>query len=387
MPPYRRVGDIPRKRHTLHRVDGKVAAEELMGEEGFSAASSLLYHRHSPSALRSIDSLEAPEPLFTANSPLQPHHLRTGELGPGASLDPVLGRRYLLGNDQVALAFAAASESSPLYRNATGDELVYVHSGEAVLESVFGRMAVREGDYVIVPSSTTHQWLLDGPVELLVIEARGHVDLPRKYLTERGQLLEGAPFSERDLRGPDGDPLVVEGEDVPVLVRTRSGLSRHVHANHPFDVLGWDGCNYPFALSIHDFEPIVGRVHQPPPVHQTFTGPGLVICSFVPRLYDFDPDAVKVPYHHSNVDSDEVLFYSGGDFMSRAGSGIGKGSISLHPSGFVHGPQPGSRERSEGKDRTEELAVMMDTFKPLGLTDAARSVSDPTYPWSWAGHA
>jgi homogentisate 1,2-dioxygenase len=387
MPPYRRVGDIPRKRHTLHRVDGKVAAEELMGEEGFSAASSLLYHRHSPSALRSIESLEAPEPLFTANSPLQPHHLRTGELGPGASLDPVLGRRYLLGNDQVALAFTAASESSPLYRNATGDELVYVQSGEAMLESVFGRMAVREGDYVVVPSSTTHQWLLDGPVELLVIEARGHVDLPRKYLTERGQLLEGAPFSERDLRGPDGDPLVVEGEDVPVLVRTRSGLSRHVHANHPFDVLGWDGCNYPFALSIHDFEPIVGRVHQPPPVHQTFTGPGLVICSFVPRLYDFDPDAVKVPYHHSNVDSDEVLFYSGGDFMSRAGSGIGKGSISLHPSGFVHGPQPGSRERSEGKDRTEELAVMMDTFKPLGLTDPARSVSDPTYPWSWAGHA
>ena len=160
-----------------------------------------------------------------------------------------------------------------------------------------------------------------------------------------------------------------------MLVRTRSGLSRHVHANHPFDVLGWDGCNYPFALSIHDFEPIVGRVHQPPPVHQTFTGPGLVICSFVPRLYDFDPDAVKVPYHHSNVDSDEVLFYSGGDFMSRAGSGIGKGSISLHPSGFVHGPQPGCRERSEGKDRTEELAVMMDTFKPLGLTDAARDRS------------
>ena len=200
-----------------------------------------------------------------------------------------------------------------------------MHSGELVLESVFGRMTVREGDYVVVPSSTTHQWLLQGPVELVIFEARGHVDIPRKYLTERGQLLEGAPFSERDLRGPDGDPLVVEDEDVPVLVRTRNGLSRHVHANHPFDVVGWDGCNYPFALSIHDFEPIVGRVHQPPPVHQTFTGPGIVICSFVPRLYDFDPDAVKVPYHHSNVDSDEVLFYSGGDFMSRAGSGIGEG--------------------------------------------------------------
>jgi homogentisate 1,2-dioxygenase len=325
--------------------------------------------------------------VFTPNSPLQPHHLRTTELGPGASNDPVLGRRYLLGNDEIALAFASAAETSPLYRNATGDELVYVHSGELILESVFGRMAVREGDYVVIPSGTTHRWLLDGPAALLVFEARGHIDVPRKYLTDRGQLLEGAPFSERDLRGPDGDPLVVEGEDIPVLVRIRTGISRHVHANHPFDVVGWDGCNYPFALSIHDFEPIVGRVHQPPPVHQTFTGPGVVFCSFVPRLYDFDPNAVKVPYHHSNVDSDEVLFYSGGDFMSRAGSGIGKGSISLHPAGFVHGPQPGSRERSEDEDRTEELAVMMDTFKPLGLTDTARSVSDPTYPWSWARRA
>jgi len=167
-------------------------------------------------------------------------------------------------------------------------------------------------------------------------------------------------------------------------VRTRNGLSRHVHANHPFDVVGWDGCNYPFALSIHDFEPIVGRIHQPPPVHQTFAGPGFVVCSFVPRLYDFDPEAVKVPYHHANVDSDEVLFYSDGNFMSRAGSGIGQGSISLHPAGFVHGPQPGSHERSQGVDRTEEVAVMLDTFAPLGLSQAARGVSDPTYPFSWS---
>jgi homogentisate 1,2-dioxygenase len=179
--------------------------------------------------------------------------------------------------------------------------------------------------------------------------------------------------------------LLVDGEDVEVLVRTRAGFARHVHRDHPFDVVGWDGFVYPWALSIHDFAPIVGTFHQPPPVHQTFAGTGFVVCSFVPRPYDFGPDAVKVPYHHSNVDSDEVLFYSDGDFMSRAGSGIGIGSISVHPAGFIHGPQPGSRERSESQERTNELAVMVDTFAPLGLTWAARDVSDPDYPWSWAG--
>jgi homogentisate 1,2-dioxygenase len=195
---------------------------------------------------------------------------------------------------------------------------------------------------------------------------------------------EGAPFSERDIRGPGDLPSPSSEEEVPVLVRTRAGMSCHVHAHHPFDVLGWDGCLYPWAFSIHDFEPIVGRLHQPPPVHQTFAGPNFVVCSFVPRLFDFDPDAVKIPYHHANVDSDEVLFYSDGDFMSRAGSGIGRGSISLHPAGFVHGPQPGSLERSLDQDRTGELAVMVDTFRPLALSSAALAVSDPDYPWSWA---
>jgi homogentisate 1,2-dioxygenase len=195
-------------------------------------------------------------------------------------------------------------------------------------------------------------------------------------------LLEGAPFSERDVRGP-AEPLIEDGDNVPVLVRTASGISRHVHATHPFDVVGWDGYLYPYALSIHDFEPIVGRVHQPPPVHQTFAAPGLVVCSFVPRPYDFDPLAVKVPYHHANVDSDEVLFYCAGDFMSRQGAGIGVGSITLHPAGFVHGPQPGSVERSMGEDRTDELAVMMDTFRPLRLSPNALAVSDPDYPWTW----
>jgi homogentisate 1,2-dioxygenase len=379
------VGDVPRKRHTLHRHDGSVAFEELMGTEGFTGPSSLLYHRNSPSALVRIEEHSAPAVCWHENQPLRPHHLRTGELPGGAGArDAITGRRPLLGNDDVEISWVAAETTSPLYRDATGDELVYVHAGEAVLESVFGALSVREGDYIVVPASTTHRWCVTEPVELYVISARGHVRVPERYLNALGQLKEGAPFSERDERAPDTAPLLVEGEDVPVVVRTRNGTSVHVHATHPFDVVGWDGYLYPWAMSIHDFEPIVGRIHQPPPVHQAFAGPNFVVCSFVPRLFDFDPDAVKVPYHHANVDSDEVLMYAGGNFMSRAGSGIGRGSISLHPPGFVHGPQPGSRERSVDETRTEELAVMVDTFRPLALSAEALQVSDPTYPFSWS---
>lgn len=382
---YRRVGDVPRKRHTLHRHDGDVAFEELMGTEGFSGPSSLLYHRNSPSALVRIESHTSAPVCWHENQPVRPHHLRTGDLDRGARpLDAVTGRRPLLGNDDVEIAWVTADATGPLYRDATGDELLYVQSGEAVLESVFGTLTVGQGDYVVIPASTTHRWRVTAPVEMYVVSARGHIRIPERYLNVQGQLKEGAPFSERDQRAPDVEPLLVEGEDVPVLVRTRNGLSVHVHATHPFDVVGWDGYLYPWAMSIHDFEPVVGRIHQPPPVHQTFAGANFVVCSFVPRLFDFDPDAVKVPYHHANVDSDEVLMYSAGDFMSRAGSGIGRGSISLHPPGFVHGPQPGSRERSIGASRTEELAVMIDTFRPLALSSDALQVSDPDYPFSWS---
>jgi len=385
VPPYRRVGDIPRKRHTLHRHDGPVAFEALIGSDGFSGASSLLYHRRSPSALVRIEERSSRPVCWYPNQPLQPRHLRTRALPSSAEgHDPVTGRQPLLGNDDVEIAWVAADASSPLYRDATGDELVYLQSGDAVLESVFGRLDVKTGDYVVIPKATTHRWALAAPVEMFVISARGHVAVPMRYLNDQGQLVEGAPFSERDQRGPEPEPLLVDGDDVPVVVRTRSGLSVHVHATHPFDVIGWDGYLYPWAMSIHDFEPIVGRIHQPPPVHQTFGGPGFVVCSFVPRLYDFDPDAVKVPYHHSNVDSDEVLMYSAGNFMSREGAGIGPGSITLHPPGFVHGPQPGSRERSADATRTEEVAVMLDAFAPLALSAQALDVNDPSYPFSWS---
>jgi homogentisate 1,2-dioxygenase len=383
VPHYRRVGDIPPKRHTVHRSPSGRLAEELMGEEGFSGASSLLYHRYSPSAILSAETVVIARDCPAPNDALRPLHFRLGTLGEEGN--PVTGRRSLLANSDVTLCWVHATQSSELYRNAAGDEVVFVAEGEAVLESVFGRLEVGPGDYVVVPASTTHRWLLDGkgPVRMLVLEATGHITIPARYLTATGQLREGAPYSERDLRGPEG-PLTAEGEQVPVLIRHRSGWARHVQACHPFDVVGWDGCVYPFAFSIKDFEPIVGRLHQPPPVHQTFAGPGFVVCSFVPRLLDFDPSAVRVPYHHANVDSDEVLFYVDGDFTSRSGAGIAPNSMTLHPAGFVHGPQPGSVEAAASAGRTDETAVMVDTFRPLGVTPAALGVSDDQYLHSWA---
>ena len=387
MPYYRQVGDVPRKRHVVFPdASGGYFHEELMGFDGFSSSSALLYHRWSPSAIVAADVVAADDPELTPNDPLLPMHLRTGELPVGGDL--VTGRQRLLGNDDVIVAVGAATAPSPLYRNAVGDELVYVQSGRGRLESVFGVLPVGPGDYVVIPTSTTHRWVPEGdePLAALVIESSGHVQPPPRYLTRTGQFNEFAPYCERDLRGPQ-EPLLVDGEDVDVLVRQRHQVTRYTYAHHPFDVVGWDGGLYPHALSIHDFEPIVGSLHQPPPVHQTFEAPNIVVCSFVPRLYDFHPGAIKVPYHHANVDSDEVLFYSAGDFMSRAGSGIGIGSISLHPAGFIHGPQPGSLEAARPKERTEEVAVMLDTFRPLRVSAAARSVCDPRYPWTWAGAA
>jgi homogentisate 1,2-dioxygenase len=383
MPFYRRVGDVPRKRHSrFPRPEGGLYAEELMGEDGFSASSSLLYHRHSPTAIVAAEDVPAPDGCLRDNQPLLPRHFRAHALGPPGDL--VTGRRLLLANDDVRVLYAVADRPSDLYRNAEGDELVYVEDGEVVLESVFGPLTLHAGDYAVVPTSTTHRFVpSSATVRALVLEANGHVRPPRRYLSQEGQFLEQAPYSERDLRAAEA-PLVVEQDDVTVLVRTRGGLTRYTYAHHPFDVVGWDGCLYPYAFSIHDFEPIVKRFHAPPPVHQTFEGPNFVVCSFCPRPFDFDPDAVPVPYHHANVDSDEVLFYVAGDFMSRKGAGIEPGSVTLHPAGFVHGPQPGSVEAALGVPGTNELAVMVDTFRPLRLGEAATGSEDREYAWSWA---
>lgn len=385
MPYYRSVGDIPHKRHSAHRDGaGALYAEELMGEKGFSSDSSLLYHRYPPTAITAAEPVAEPDSPLTPNRPLLPRHQRTHELATGG--DIVGGRKLLLANSDLSISYATVTEMNELYRNATGDELVFVESGGGRFETSFGPLAAGAGDYVVIPTSTTYRFLPDAgsPARLLIVAARGHIGPPSRYLSSTGQFLEHAPYCERDLRAPSS--LLDVGQDGPatVLVRQRDGLTRYTYAHHPFDVVGWDGCLYPFAFSIHDFEPIVKRYHAPPPVHQTFEGPGFVVCSFCPRPYDFGEGAVAVPYNHANVDSDEVLFYVAGDFMSRRGSGIGAGSISLHPAGFVHGPQPGSVEAAFGQPGTEELAVMIDTFAPLAIAPAGWECEDPEYAWTWS---
>ncbi|MEU8069503.1 MULTISPECIES: homogentisate 1,2-dioxygenase domain-containing protein [unclassified Micromonospora] len=395
MPYYRSVGDVPRKRHTQFRQpDGTLYAEELVGQEGFSSDSSLLYHRHAPTAILAAEEYAPPTVTRVPNLPLKPRHLRTHKLD-GTGADPVLGRQYLLANDDVRIAYVLADRPSPLFRDATGDHCLYLEAGSMRVESPFGVLDAVAGDYVVIPTSTIHRLVPTGdePTRLLAVEAAGHIGPPKRYLSVRGQFLEHAPYCERDVRGPD-TPLLVDGEEVEVLVKHRSraagpggsgtAWTRHVYANHPFDVVGWDGHMYPWAFSIHDFEPITGRIHQPPPVHQTFQGPNFVICSFVPRKVDYHPAAIPVPYNHHNVDSDEMLFYTGGNYEARRGSGIEQGSISLHPSGFTHGPQPGAAERSIGAEFFDELAVMVDTFRPLDLCDAAADCEDDGYAWTWA---
>jgi homogentisate 1,2-dioxygenase len=394
MPYYRSVGEIVRKRHTQFRDPaGRLYAEELMGVEGFSSDSALLYHRHLPTAI--VDAVavtadELGERRTTANHPLKPRHFRTPDLkwDAPADVNAVQGRRLLFGNADVAICYVVATTASPLYRNATGDELLYVQGGGGTVQTVYGELAVADGDYLVIPTSCTYRVLPDtphtgDPLRLLVVEASGHIGPPRRYLSAKGQFLEHAPYCERDQRGPT-EPLLVDGTDVDVLVRHRAGITRYTYANHPFDVVGWDGCLYPWAFNIRDFEPITGRVHQPPPVHQTFEGPNFVICSFCPRKVDYHPLSVPVPYNHANVDSDELLFYVGGDYEARKGSGIGLGSLSLHPAGFTHGPQPGAVEASLGVDYFDETAVMVDTFRPLDLGEAADACEDPRYAWSWA---
>ncbi|MCR6030157.1 homogentisate 1,2-dioxygenase [Nocardioides sp. zg-579] len=385
---YRSVGDVPRTRHTQHRdPEGRLRHEELMGEEGFSSDSSLLYHRGVPSAIVASEVWALPDQARVPNHPLAPRHLRLHDLTTGP--DAVTDRRLVLGNADVRISYVrTGTDPSAYHRDAVGDECVFVESGSGVVETVFGLLPYRAGDYVVLPRATTHRWVPAEPSRLYCIEASGHVAPPKRYLSRYGQLLEHAPYCERDLHGPT-EPLLVEGTDVEVLVkhRTSAGVvgTRLVHDTHPFDVVGWDGCLYPYTFNIEDYMPITGKVHQPPPVHQVFEGPRFVICNFLPRKVDYHPLAVPVPYYHSNVDSDEVMFYVAGDYEARKGSGIGIGSISLHPGGHAHGPQPAAIEASLGAERFEESAVMVDTFAPLELGEGGTACEDPAYAWSWAG--
>ncbi len=387
MPYYFKLGQVPHKRHTQFRKpDGGLYSEEVIGAEGFSGIQSIAYHLHPPTV---VDRIEDPIPYgveYTDLDFLRHRHIKGFEIE--SSGDWLTARRYVMGNEDVRLALAEPTdEMDYFYRNAVADEVVFVHEGEGVLESPFGALAFTAGDYVHVPRTITHRWKFKEGVKrrLLIIESFSEVRFPKRYMNNVGQLLEHSPFCERDLR-PPSELMTIDAEgEFEVRIAKHGYLHRLFFRYHPFDYVGWDGYMYPYAFSIHDFEPITGRIHQPPPVHQTFAGRNFVICSFVPRLYDYHPEAIPAPYNHSNIDSDEVLYYAEGNFMSRRG--IERGSFTLHPGGIAHGPHPGTVEASIGKKGTEELAVMVDTFRPLRLTKLALEHEDPDYMFSWRPEA
>jgi homogentisate 1,2-dioxygenase len=384
MPFYHTLGQVPRKRHTaLHKPDGGIYAEQLMGHEGFHGTSSLLYHVRPPTTVKTARRIRNVAWEADGDTTLKHRHFLTSHVKKGGS--PTLDRVPLLFNNDIAMSYVEPDEQDAhFYRNAQADEVVYVSKGRGVLESVFGDLPFQEGDYVVIHRGITVRWRFDRQGEapkLLVFESRGHVRWPKRYRNNFGQLVEGAPYSERDIRRPIELRTHDEMGDFPILVKQHDWLTEVVLDHHPFDAIGWDGYFYPWAFNIHDFEPIVGRVHQPPPVHQTFEGDGFVICSFCPRPYDFDPNAIPAPYNHSNVDSDEVLYYASSEFMSR--KGIEFGSITHHPDGIPHGPHPGRYEASMGQKFTNELAVMMDSFRALQVAKAATEIEDPNYHKSW----
>jgi homogentisate 1,2-dioxygenase len=381
---YHRLGQIPRKRHTQFRQpDGSLYAEQLVGTLGFHGVSSLLYHQHPPTQIKQVGEPRPTGVKLLKDRPLSPEHLRTlAQISTGG--DYLAARQTLLGNADVTMSICNPTEKQMTYyyKNALADEVIFVHEGRGELWSQLGIVPFEPGDYLVVPRTIIHQLHFeDGPVRLLIIESFSPVETCRRYRNHFGQLLEHSPYCERDIR-PPGELIKEEGEgDYLVQVRKEGFLHQLTYAHSPFDVVGWDGYFYPYAFSIHDFEPITGRLHQPPPVHQTFEGHNYVICSFVPRLFDYHPLSIPAPYNHSNVDSDEVLYYVAGNFMSRRG--VDLASFTWHPSGIPHGPHPGTVEASIGKKETHELAVMLDTFRPLYLTEAALQYIDPRYPMSW----
>jgi homogentisate 1,2-dioxygenase len=376
-----RLGELPRKRHMQFKLDGRLIFEELFGREGFSGPSSLLYHRHMPEGARDV--IEGPGDAMTPEHE-QVHenaHLKGYELQPDG--DIVTGRQWLLINDDIRIGLALpARQQDALFVNGSADDVLFVHEGAGVLRSQFGRLRFGAHDYVVIPRGTVYRIEFDDAAHarVLCLEVTGFVDAPERYRARNGQLMEIAPYSERDFRGPDQ----LEGGEgsAEVWLKRANRVSRYVLDHHPWDVVGWDGTVYPVAFNIHDFEPRAGRFHVPPPIHQTFQAHNLVICSFAPRKLDWDPDAVMLPYHHSNLDSDEVLYYVDGNYAARRG--IKVGSFTHHVGGLPHGPQPGALEASLERPReTDELAVMVDTFRPLHRTSIARHIFDREYPFSW----
>lgn len=385
---YHKLGNIPPKRHTQFRQpDGSLYREELVSSKGFSGIYSNLYHINPPTRIKALGTSINYGPKILQGYGLKHTHLNTSKVETTGK-DYLESRKVLLMNNDVSMAICSPTERkmNHFYKNADGDEVLFVHDGSGVLISQFGKLEIRKGDYVVVPRTIIYKLEFnDGPLRLLIIESASPIETPKRYRNELGQLEEHAPYCERDIRPPHELQTDSSKGDFLVKIKKQGQLHHYQYEHSPLDVIGWDGFLWPYAFSIHEFEPITGRIHQPPPVHQTFQAQAFVICSFVPRLFDYHPLAIPAPYNHSNIDSDEVLYYAEGNFMSRRG--IERGSFTLHPGGIPHGPHPGTVEKSIGAKETKELAVMLDTFRPLYLTEDAKPFIDSNYPMSWTDHS
>ena len=383
MPFYHKLGNFPNKRHTVFRKEnGELYSEELFGTIGFDGMSSIMYHVHRPTIVKDIGAEKDVSPKAAINKNIRAQRLRGFEVNPIA--DQLDARVPVLFNSDVSIQLAAPSNKTEdyFYKNGDADEVIFVHKGSGKLRTQMGNIDFKYGDYLVIPRGMIYQMHFnDENNRLFIVQSFNPVYTPKRYRNWFGQLLEHSPYCERDIRPPHTlETHDMEG-DYHIKIKKQDMLYEYVYQHHPFNVIGWDGFNYPYAFSIHEFEPITGRVHQPPPVHQTFETSGFVLCSFVPRLYDYHPDSIPAPYNHSNIDSDEVLYYVDGDFMSR--NDIKQGQITLHPGGIPHGPHPGAYERSIGKKETQELAVMVDTFKPLKITKQALGLKVDGYEKSW----
>jgi homogentisate 1,2-dioxygenase len=383
MPLYHKLGKIPPKRHTQFRKpDGTLYSEQLFGTIGFDGMSTNSYHEHRPTQVKEIKDQYSVAPKIAKANNLESLKLKGFQVPPED--DYLESRKAVLTNSDCTIILSAPKKSQDdyFYKNTDADELIFIHKGSGTLRTHLGNLDFSYGDYLLVPRGIIYKMKFnDEDNRLFIVESRRPIYTPKRYRNYFGQLLEHSPFCERDIRRPESLETYDEKGDFLIKIKKQDEIIEMVYATHPFDVVGYDGYNYPYAFSIHDFEPITGRIHQPPPVHQTFETDAFVICSFVPRLYDYHPDSIPSPYNHSNIDSDEVLYYVDGDFMSR--NDIDAGHISLHPAGIPHGPHPGATERSIGKKKTGELAVMVDTFKPLMVTEEGMKISDRTYFKSW----
>ncbi|HOY95605.1 MAG TPA: homogentisate 1,2-dioxygenase [Catalimonadaceae bacterium] len=383
MPIYRREGLVPPKRHTVFRQpNGDLYHEELFGTEGFSGISSLVYHLYPPTMVKEHGKPYSVRPEVAIEDNLQARSYMGMEVEPND--DYIQSRKVLFVNDDMHIGLASPRKSMTEYffKNADADELLFIHRGKGILKTMYGRIPFEYGDYIVIPRGTVYQLTFESADnKILFIESFSPIETPPRYRNEYGQFMENSPFCERDFKLPAQLETFAAKGDYQISIKKRGLIYPYVYETHPFDVVGYDGCSYPFAMSIFNFEPITGRIHMPPPIHQHFQGRNFVVCSFVPRLYDYHPDAIPAPYHHSNIDSDELLYYVDGDFMSR--NNIQKGQITLHPGGIPHGPHPGAIERSIGKKETKELAVMIDPFKPVKITTEALKLEVPEYFRSW----